>query len=236
MNRKRLFIIFAVVVLVGAAGSSTLAQTPTAVPSGTQPQTTGRAEKTAATQSAAGEQTFSRADQDLAARSKKAIIETGISEAYFNKHFRLTKVVDEAGDRRVEWKYSINEYETSVIDDIGYYTTPTNERVDVHSIKNELFSAHDINRTIPRSKADAALKSCVGEYRDATLIYRALKAPGKARLYLTARAKTILDSENEKDKKPEKETEREIEGISFNVGFVDLESGKCTIERGQITP
>ena len=238
MNRKMLVIVFFILVVqIGAVtGSSTLAQTPASAPSGSQPQTTGRAEKAAATQSAAGEQTFSKADQDLAARSKKAIIETGITESYFNKHFRLTKVVDEAGDRRVEWKYSINEYETSLIDDIGYYTTPTNERVDVHSIKNELFSAYDINRTIPRSKADAALKSCLGEYQDAMIVYRALQAPGKARLYLTARAKTVLDSQDEKDKESEKENEREIEGISFNVGFVDLENGKCTITRGQITP
>lgn len=237
MNQKILSIIFALAVLIGAiAGSSTLAQKKTAVPTGSQPQSTGQAEKAAATQSAAGEQTFSKADRDLAAKSKKAIIETGISESYFNKHFRLTKVVDEAGDRRVEWRYTINEYETSLVDDIGYYTTQTNERVDVHSIKNELFSAYDINRTIPRSKADAALKSCVGEHHDVVVVYRALKAPGKAGLYLTARAKIALDNQNEKDKKPEEETEREIEGISFSVGFVDLESGKCTIKRGQITP
>ena len=234
MNRKILVIIFALAVTVGVAGSTARAQTPETVPSGSQ--TTCQAGKAGATQSTAGEQTFSREDQALAAKSKKAIIETGISESYFDKHFRLTKIVNEAGDRRVEWKYSINEYETSLIDDIGYYTTPANERVDVHSIKNELFSAYDINRTIPRSKADAALKSCLGEYRDVTVVYRALQAPGKARLYLTARAKTVLDSQDEKDQKPEKETEREIEGISFNVGFVDLENGKCTITRGQITP
>lgn len=238
MNRKRPLIIFAVTVLVGAAaGSAHPAQTPATVPAGSQPQTIVQADKAAAaTQSAAGEQTFSKADQDLAAKSKRAIIETGISESYFNKHFRLTKVVDKASDRQVEWKYSINEYETSLIDDIGYYTTPTNERVDVHSIKNELFSAYDIKRTIPRSKANSALKSCVGEHHDAMVVYRALKAPGKAGLYLTARAKTMLDKQNEKDKKAGKEDEHEIEGITFNVGFVDLESGKCTIKRGQITP
>ena len=92
MNRKRLTILFAVVALVGALGNSTLAQTPTK----------------AETQASAGSVASSQAEQELAANSKRAIIETGISEPYFKEHFRLLKVVNEAGDRRVEWKYSVN--------------------------------------------------------------------------------------------------------------------------------
>lgn len=214
MNRKILTLLFAIAALVGAggaAGNSTLAQTPAASP-----------------------QVASKADQEMAADSKKAIIETGISEPYFNEHFRLLKVVNEAGDRHIEWKYSVNEYETLLVDDVGYYTSDKGQRVDVHSIKNELFSAYDIKKTIPRSKADAALKSCIGEHKDAVVVYRSLKAPGKARLYLSARSKTPFEGEEEKEK--EKETEREIEGIFFNVGFIDLETGKCSIERGKVTP
>lgn len=189
-----------------------------------------------AQQPATADQVSSAAIQELAANSKKAIIGTGISEPYFNEHFRLIKVINEASDRRVEWKYSINEYETLLVDDVGYYTTEKGERVDVHSIKNELFSAYDIKRTIAKSKAYAALKSCVGEHSDALVVYRALKTPGKARLYLTARAITKLESLNKKGKKRDKEAEREIEGLFFSVGFVELETGKCTIERGKVTP
>jgi hypothetical protein len=208
MNRERLISSFIFVVLIVLAGSK--AETPLAV----------------------GAQVTSKEDQELATNSKKAIIETGISEPYFNQHFRLVKVVNEAGDRRVEWKYSINDYETMLVDDVGYYTSQGGARVDVHSIKNELFSAYDIKRTITRSKADAALRSCLGEHSSTQIVYRALKAPGKARLYLTARSIESPENQDEKGK----ESEREIEGISFRVGFVDLETGKCRIEKGQVTP
>ena len=212
MKRKRLTRLFLVAVLVGAASVSTLGQ----------------------------KQAAPAPDPNLAAGSRKAILETGISEQYFDRHFRLARVVVEEGDRRVEWKYSINGYEVVLVDDIGYHTSEAGERVDVHSIKNELYSAYDIKRTIPKRRARAALKTCIGKYTDATIIYRALKAPGKAKLYLTARAKVEIEGEDERERREEgeeeEEGEREVEGISFNVGFVDLESGKCTVEKGQVTP
>ena len=135
----------------------------------------------------------------LAAGSRKAILETGISERYFDKHFRLARVVDEEGDRRVEWKFSLDGYEVLLVDDVGFHTSEGGERVDVHSIKNELFNAYDIKRTIPKRRAEAALKTCIGDYADATVVYRALKAPGKAGLYLTARAKVEIDGEEEEE-------------------------------------
>ena len=179
----------------------------------------------------------------LAAGSRKAILETGISERYFDKHFRLARVVNEEGDRRVEWKFSLGGYEVVLVDDVGFHTSESGERVDVHSIKNELFSAYDIKRTIPKRRAEAALKSCIGDYTDASVIYRALKAPGKAGLYLTARAKVepggveeAERGEERKEREEENEPEHEVEGISFNVGYIDLETGKCTAEKGQVTP
>ena len=233
MKREKPTRLFAIALLIGAVGvSAARAQTPSASPTACQAQT----KKSGTQPAAAVEQVFSKEQQALAANSKKAIIEAGISEPYFQEHFRLVKVVNEAGDRRVEWKYTVNEYETLLVDDVGYYTSQTDERVDVHSIKNELFSASDIKQTIPRSQADAALQSCIGEHRDTQVVYRALKAPGKAGLYLTARSVAAHEDEDEREKEREKETEREVEGISFNVGYVDLESGKCTIERGQVTP
>jgi hypothetical protein len=229
MNRSRLFITLATVVLIGATANLALAQNPAATPAPCAPTT--ELSVTTQKQSTADEQALpsAKANDALVSSSKKAIIETGISEPYFNEHFRLMKVVDEAGDRRVEWKYSINEYETTLVDDVGYFTSPAGERVDVHAIKNELFSAYDIKQTIPRSKAEGILKSCIGKHSDVLVVYRALKAPGKAGLYMTARSIPEIEREEE-------EGEREIEGLTFNVGFVDLESGKCTIQRGQVTP
>ena len=199
--------LFLVVVLVGAASASTVGQQQTAL------------------------------GADLAAASKRAILETGITEQYFDRHFRLARVVDEEGDRRVEWKFSVNGYEVVLVDDVGYHTTEAGERIDVHSIKSELFNAHDIKRTIPKRRARAALKSCIGKYTDATLVFRALRAPGQAGLYLTARAAVELDGEREEEERKGKgESGREVEGVSFNVGFVDLENGKCTVAKGQVTP
>jgi hypothetical protein len=189
----------------------------------------------AASVSTAGQQ--QTADADLAAGSKKAILETGISERYFDRHFRLARVVAEESDRRVEWKFSVNGYEVVLVDDVGYNTTEAGERVDVHSIKSELFNAHDIKRTITERRARAALKSCIGKYTDAALVFRALKAPGKAGLYLTARAKVEIDDEGEeKEREGEGESGREVEGVTFNIGYIDLENGKCTVEKGQVTP
>jgi hypothetical protein len=202
-------LLIAIAILIGATYAPALAQTPTSSP--------------------VGEQVSSKEDQALMIDSKKAIIATGISEPYFNEHFRLLKIVNEAGDRHVEWGYSVNEYETTLVDDVGYYTSAAGERVDVHSIKDELSTASDIKRTIPRSKADAALKSCIGEHTDTQVVYRALKAPGKAGLYLTARSTAMPEEKDE-------EKGREIEGITFKVGFVDLETGKCTVKLGQVTP
>jgi hypothetical protein len=231
MKRQRLTTLFALAALIAVIGSTACAQTQTVSPKDSQAQASGQ-NKEAATQAAAVEQVLSKEEQEMVADSKSAIIGTGISEPYFKEHFRLDKVVNEAGDRRVEWKYSVNEYETSLVDDVGYYTSPTGKRIDVHSIQNELFSAYDIKQTIPRSKADAALQSCIGEHRDTQVVYRALKAPGKAGLYLTARSTAMPEDEKDKDK----ETGREVEGVSFKIGLVDLESGKCTVEWGQVTP
>ena len=180
-------------------------------------------------------------DAKLVSSSRYAILETGISERYFDKHFRLARVVAAEGERRVEWKFSLGGYEALLVDDLGFHTTEGGERVDVHSIKNELFSAYDIKRTIPKRRAEAALKSCIGDYTDAAVIYRALRAPGKAGLYLTARAKVETDGEEEAERGEEREEaegepEHEVEGVTFNVGFIDLETGKCTVEKGQVTP
>jgi hypothetical protein len=62
------------------------------------------------------------AERALVASSRKAIIQTGVSESYFDRHFTLMKAVNQPGDRRVVWKFAINGYETFVSDQLGYYT------------------------------------------------------------------------------------------------------------------
>ncbi len=176
------------------------------------------------------EDRFGRAAEadSLVEDSKRAIIETGISESYFEKHFKLIKAVNEPADRRVEWSYSVNEYEAHLVDAIGFHITG-GKRTYVHGIKNQLYSTHEIVKTLPRPRARRILRSCIGEFEDESMTYRALTVPGKARLYVTGRSRII---------KPQRRTE-EAEGEKgpqfFYVGFVDVESGKCVKKLGKVT-
>lgn len=160
--------------------------------------------------------------------SKRAIIETGISECYFENHFKLIKAVNEPGDRRVEWSYSVNDYEAHLVDAIGFHTTG-GKRTYVHGIKNQLYSTHEIVKTLPRPRARRILRSCIGEFEDESMTYRALTVPGKARLYLTGRSRII------KRQRRTDEAEGEKGPRFFYVGFVDVESGKCVKKLGKVS-
>lgn len=162
----------------------------------------------------------SAAEDPLVETSKRAIIETGISESYFERHFKLIKAVNEPEDRRVEWSYSVNEYQTQLVDAIGFHTTG-GKRTYVHGIKNQLFSTHEIVKTLPRQRARNILRSCIGEFEGESMTYRALTVPGKARLYLTGRSR-IIKEQSGKGKQRGQTGPR-----FFYVGFVDVESGKC---------
>ena len=48
---------------------------------------------------------------ELEQSSRKTIIETGFSEAYFDKHFRIVARFDKRVDIRVVWRFSVNGYE-----------------------------------------------------------------------------------------------------------------------------
>ncbi|HWN98341.1 MAG TPA: hypothetical protein VNS63_03620 [Blastocatellia bacterium] len=157
--------------------------------------------------------------------SKRAIIETGMSESYFDKHFKLIKAVNEPADRRVEWSFSVNEYQAQLVDAIGFNTNG-GKLANVHGIKNQLYSTHEIIKTLPRQRARSLLRSCIGEFDSESVIYRTLTVPGKARLYLTGRS--IIKRENR-----QRETEGEQEGKFLFVGFVDVETGKCVKKLGR---
>lgn len=158
--------------------------------------------------------------------SKRAIIETGISESYFDKHFKLIKAVNEPADRRVEWAYSVNEYEAQLVDAIGFHTTG-GKRTYVHGIKNQLYSTHEIVKTLSRERARRILRTCIGEFEGEAMSYRALTVPGNARLYLTGRSRVIRQQPSTK------ESEGEQRPKFLYVGFVDVESGKCVKKIGK---
>lgn len=164
----------------------------------------------------------------LVEASKRAIIETGISEPYFEKHFKLIKAVSEPADRRVEWSYSVNEYEAQLVDAIGFHTTG-GKRTYIHGIKNQLYSTHEIVKTLPRARARRILRSCIGEFEGEAITYRALTVPGKARLYLTGRS-TII-----KKQRRTEEAEGEQGPQFFYIGFVDVETGKCLKKLGKVS-
>ena len=150
----------------------------------------------------------------LALESKKVIIDTGISENYFDEHFKLIKVVDGgSSNRRVEWEYTINDYKTIIFDEVGFAGAQ-----NIHGIKNQLYSSYDIKDTIPRNQAEDIMKSCIGKFKEESVKYMAMSVPGKANLYLFARSV------------------KETSGLDiiWDVGYINLETGGCIKDKGGI--
>ena len=182
--------------------------------------------------------------------SKKAIIETGFSEKYFDEHFRLVDAIDKTGDLRVVWRFSVNEYDASVIDSIGYYTEKQ-KREYVHSIKNTLGSTRDISKTIPKPRAAALMSSCLGKYAGEAVVLMRLSPGEPASLYLTAhsvpatvktQSKERPDQESDKKggysdaKNDQPEREPRIKGPQIYFGYINLETGKCARGRAAVMP
>src|SRR4051794_7995297 len=122
----------------------------------------------AATLLAAGAQTappkgLTDSEQALVAGSREAIIKTGITPAFFEEHFRLARVLDRPGDRRVVWRLSVGGYEATVNDSVGYYTEGP-RRVDTHSVAATLSQTSDITRTITRRRAELLMRRCIGRF------------------------------------------------------------------------
>ena len=188
------------------------------------------------------------AERSLVAGSRKAVVRTGMSEQYFDRHFTLVKVVNQPGDRRVVWKFSVNEYATNVTDVLGYYTA-NGKRVDTHSVATTLRETSDITRTISRSKANQIMQQCIGNFRNPTVEYRAADG-GVAQLFLNAESvpKQARRSEKEREREEREARDRQTqpkrtagsdpieeegdEGPPITVGSVDLQTGKCT--KGQL--
>jgi hypothetical protein len=164
-------------------------------------------------------------------------VRTGISEAYFDRHFTLVKIFSQPGDRRVVWKFSFNEYSTNVSDVLGYYTA-NGKRVDVHSVTTTLGATSEIKQTISRRTANRIIQRCIGGFANPSVEYRA-SGNGRARLFLTAEAVSKLSQPLKEERRanpPKAQVQTDMDVIKNKqknrppiiVASIDLETGKCT--------
>ncbi|HVG29531.1 MAG TPA: hypothetical protein VM864_07510 [Pyrinomonadaceae bacterium] len=184
--------------------------------------------------------------------SRAAILATGFSEPYFDKHFRVAQVLNRPGDRRVIWKYSINEYEVLIHDSLGFRAGAAG-RVDVHSVANSLGVTTDIERTVGRGVAERRLRACLGQRAPSQVVFQPLNEGRKSALYLTAQAAGVRSARDLREARERRERERreqkkkdgggeqpyeihneeeEEEGPPFFIAYVNLETGKCVKTRG----
>ena len=184
---------------------------------------------------------LSEAERALVGGSRAEFVRSGMSSRYFDRHFTLVKVVNQPGDRRVVWKFSVNGHSTTVTDVLGYYTKD-GRRVDTHSVTAALRATSDINRTISRRKANQIMQQCIGNFRNAVVEFRAADAGG-ARLFLTAEALPQNTGQNKDQPTPENPPVESSDADPIKkkgprrpaivVGSVDLQTGKCT--KGKLT-
>lgn len=211
---------------------------------------------------ATGASALTPSERVLVAGSREAIIGTGLSAAFFDEHFRVARVVDRQGDRRVVWRLSVGGHEATVNDSVGYYTAGA-RRVDTHSVAATLSETSDITRTLTRRRAELVMRRCIGRFTNPQVEYRAHGARGRAALLLTAqtivpsrreergreaqaRRETEEREEHERRERAEKggtlppdEVEAEDEGGEgpvIKLGAVDLVTGECTVGYGQAGP
>ncbi len=180
---------------------------------------------------------LNEAERALVAGSRTAIVRSGMSSAYFDRHFTLVQVVNRSGDRRVVWSFSVNEYATTVTDVLGYYTA-NGKRRETHSVTATLGATSEIKRTISRKTADRLMQKCIGSFANPSVEYRAA-GNGPARLLLTAEAIPKLSPpQNDEPPKssPKAQVQTDMDVIRDKrrnrppiiVASIDLESGKCT--------
>ena len=184
--------------------------------------------------------------------SRAAIIATGFTEPYFDKYFRVARVVNQPGDRRVVWKFSINEYEVLIHDALGF-RAGAGGRVDVHSVANSLGVTSDIERTVGRDVAERKLRACLGQHAPSQVVFQPLNEGRKSALYLTAQAAGARSARDVREERERRELERrerrerkkdgagdqpveiredDEEGPPFFIAYVNLETGRCTKTRG----
>lgn len=213
------------------------------LPLSAQVSNTGRTQRTAA---------LSPSESALIESSKAAIISTGISPAYFDSHFKLDRVIDKPGDRRVIWNYVIGEYRTVIDDAVGFYADEKGKRLNVHSVRDKLGASHEITRTIKRKDAERLMRRCIGKYTTTTVVYESFGVGRRAALLMIA-SSVLTEPKSAREKREEEERRRrredeerreagrrqeavdstgeeESEGDEpvIITGYIDLETGVCT--------
>jgi hypothetical protein len=196
---------------------------------------------------------LSTPEQTLVDDSKQAIIATGVSDSYFNAHFKAVRVETKTSDRRVVWQFTINDHQAVVTDSIGYYTQGT-QRIDTHSIAQSLGHTNEITKTIPRARALQLMRRCIGNYADPSVIFGSVN--GVAELLLTAHLKPNVSRREREEREQEEAREREKEkrnkkptgvdevenegeedgGEPVIIGYINLQTGRCTKGKGLSTP
>jgi hypothetical protein len=203
---------------------------------------------------------MTESERALVEGSRAAIIKTGFTPSYFDEHFRVARVFDRPGDQRVVWTFSLDGYETTVNDAIGFYTTAGGARVQTHSAPAALGATSDITRTITRPRAEAIMRRCLGRFANPRVEFRAGAEGEKASLFLTAERvirKKVGGGERERERREESERKEaargqsktggigadEIEhegeeggGTIIRLGAVDLQTGRCTVGVASATP
>ena len=181
-------------------------------------------------------------ERALMSSSRQAIVATGISESYFDRHFSLVKVVNQPGDRRIVWTFSLNDFRATVTDVLGYYTQ-NGKRIDTHGVTTTLGKTSDIAATISQRRANQIMQRCIGIFTHPTVEYRAINSTG-ARLVLAAEAVRKLSPDDEKRERERhgaakpKPAQGEVSeggdegGAPIIIGTVDLQTGACT--KGQL--
>lgn len=192
----------------------------------------------------AAQSKLSVAEQALVESSKKATIATGFSESYFNSHFTLLKVFDQPADRRVVWKFTVNGYESIINDSIGSTSVGSN-KVNIHSVSRSLGQTTEIRRTISRTRALRALKSCIGNYSEPYVEFGQVE--GHAELFLVGTQKPRLERREQAEREREKSEEQSrpvgaIDVIESEegekpkspviIGYINLRTGKCMRGKG----
>ena len=183
-------------------------------PAGTDAQ---NATAAAAAKQKDGELKLTPEEERLVRGSKAAIIETGFSERYFDKHFKPVRVYNSPGDRRVVWRFRLNDYETMVSDSVGFYTDNRGRRIDSHMVSASLGKTRDIRKTIPFRRAQSAMKACIGEYSPGSILLQRFDADGRVSLVYTAVSLTPPPGQQPAGKKKP----------FLGIGSIDLETGRC---------
>jgi hypothetical protein len=190
-------------------------------------------------------------EKSLVQSSRTAILDTGISAAYFDRHFKLVRVIDTASDRRVIWKYSIGEYAAILNDAVGFYSNDKGKRINIHAVRGILSTAHDIKNTIPKKRAEQLMLQCIGKYTLGAVVFQSFGTTPRASLLLTASSIPKPRKEKREEERKKSRKNRDVEktpapyegkspfdtveegddddnGPLIYTGFIDLETGMCT--------